>query len=121
MSSTRNINTKNDYCIQQRIFQDAETYKSYANSSSGKAYKNNLVDLGINPSHMPSEVLSNNAIDIESQLYGIHSTSLVGNSFKTTPELKHLDNISFFNKVPFYRENKLYVKTNERPFPVSKS
>ena len=88
MASTRNNNTPNDYCLQQRSYKDASKYNEYVNSQVGRAYNNALPCMGIMPSHMPREAFSKNSVEIESSLFGINSTNLVNPQQPVIPHLK---------------------------------
>ena len=69
MASTRNINTPNDYCLQQRQFSQNMNYNLYKNSQYGEAVHNAIPQAGINMGHMPWNVLSQNPVEIESALF----------------------------------------------------
>ena len=60
MASTRNKNTPNDYCLQQRSYTDSSKYTDYTYSQVGRAYMNAMPCVGIMPSHMPREAFSKN-------------------------------------------------------------
>mgnify|MGYP001234513193 CR=1 FL=1 len=119
MTSTNLKNSPLMYKIEQNTY-----IKSYNNTSYvGKILhdQNFLPSLGINAPFMPNgfnnNILSNNAPDIESALFGIGSTNLVQPKQKTCGDMKHLNDISFFNakhesnsKIPL----PLIVHKNER-------
>ena len=100
MASTRNNNTKGDYCLQQRSYAQARTYVDYTHSQVGSAYKNALPCLGSNPSHMPRSAFSKNSVCIESALFGINSTNLVNPQTPVDPKLKTLPEVSYFERIP---------------------
>jgi|SaaInlV_150m_DNA_4_1039716.scaffolds.fasta_scaffold06482_2 hypothetical protein len=119
MTSTRNNNTRGDYCLQQRLSENVNIYNSFQNCGTGIAYTTHMPDFGIMPNRLPGEVLSSNFVDIESQLHGTHSTSLVDSNFKTNPRLKYIKPTDkFMSKVPFYEMNKVVVDETQRPFPL---
>ena len=118
MASTRNNNTPSDYCLQQRAYQQSRQWIDYKHSSYGKAYKNALPSLGYTPSHMPWNTLSNNPVQIESQLFGINSTNLVKRAPLVYPELKTIPMIPFFQTIPLIEEKKFVSLPNQRPFPI---
>lgn len=118
MASTRSKNTRGDYNLQQRSYNDARNYVGYENSQSGKAYMNAMPCLGITPSHMPREAFSNNSVDIESALLGINSTNLVTPQAPVVPNLKQIGEVKFFDRLPNYIPEPLVVEKNQRPFPI---
>lgn len=77
MASTRNKNTIGNYNLQQRQYRDMERYELYPNSQYGTAYDTKLLSNGINPGQIPWNQLSENAVQVESFLFGINSTNLV--------------------------------------------
>jgi len=116
MASTRNINSKGDYNLEQNKYQAKRNYESFVNSSYGKAYSPALSTLGINPSHMPRETFSSNPIDVESALFGINSTNLVNPQKPVNPQLKKIPEISFFERLPICMPKPLVIEHNQRPF-----
>jgi hypothetical protein len=118
MTSTRNKNTKSDYCLQQRENILLNNYNIYENSQYGSAYKASIPCLGITPSHMSRDVLSNNSIDIESSLFGINSSNLVEEKKPVIPELKNIPSISYFERIELIMPKPLVVEKFQRPFPI---
>ena len=117
MTSTRNKNTRNDYCLQQRNYDLARNYNKYAYSQYGKAYNVAMPDIGIIPSYMPRGTLSNNPVEIESRLFGINTTNLVKPQGHVTPLLKTIKTISYFDRIKLEMPEDLIVSREERPFP----
>jgi hypothetical protein len=120
MASTRNKNTKNDYCLQQGSYTSSRNYIDYKYSQVGRAYENAIPCVGIMPSHMPREAFSNNSVEIESALFGINSTNLVNPEKPVVPQLKQLPEKAFFDRLPMYMPEKLVIQTDQRPFPIPK-
>ena len=118
MASTRNKNTKSDYCLEQRSYQSAREYNSYQYSQYGHAYSPGIPCVGYTPSHMPRDTLSNNPVEIESSLLGINSTNLVEHQPDVNPELKTIPMKQFFQRTPLIMPKPLVVENNQRPFPV---
>ena len=116
MSSTRNLNTVNDYRVKKQESVHINNYMLY----DGFAVNNNaaLFVRGSNPS-MYSGQLSHNAIDIESTLRGIRSTNLEGPSFKAEPQLKSLAQTEYFKVSPTNMPKPFYQMCNERPLYLS--
>lgn len=121
MASTRNINTPEDYCLQQRSYGQSYGYNTYENSFVGRAYHTAIPCLGITPNHMPRDTLSNNPVEIESSLFGIGSANLVQPQAPVKPELKRIPEISFFTTTPVIMPEEFSILNNQRPFPVPNS
>ena len=118
MASTRNNNTKGNYCLQQRSYKLSREYTDYKNSQYGQAYSTAIPCLGITPSHMPWNTLSNNPVEIESALWGINSTNLVDPQPPVKPELKTVKMEPFFETTPLIMPKPLKVNKYQRPFPI---
>ena len=119
MSSTRNINTPGNYYLEQKEYAHMENYTLYPNSQYGAAYDTRLPGNGVNPGQIQWNQLSNNAVQIESFLFGVGSTNLV-NPLPATlkPELKNLGTANFFERVQTLVPEPLTVEKNQRPFPT---
>ena len=115
MSSTRNNNTRENYKLEQNINSSFYNYTEYKHSSYGLAYNVAIPSLGIMPSHMPLNTLSHNPVDIETYLRGIGSTNLVDTQKEIVPDLKNIDIISFFDRIPMIIPEPLIVHKNQRP------
>ena len=115
MASTRNKNTKGDYNLEQKSKIINSDWKLYEHSSYGKPFQPSIPSLGYIPSHMSNEEFSNNPVDIESNLFGINSTNLVGNSFECNPQLNNIHFTSFFDKTPIIMPKPLVILDNQRP------
>ena len=62
-----------------------------------------------------NNVLSNNASDIESALFGIGSTNLVKQKAPVKPELNCMGNVKFFNRLETVMPKPLVVEKFQRP------
>lgn len=62
-----------------------------------------------------NKILSNNAPDIESVLFGIGSSNLVKPKENVKPELNHIRDIKFFNTMETFLPEPLIVKGGQRP------
>ena len=67
MASTRNKNTRSDYCLEQNINNNLNTYLLYQNASYGQAYNSAFPGDYVNMGKMPNTVLSKNSTDIENE------------------------------------------------------
>ena len=79
------------YYLEQKEFKHSEKYTLYPNSQYGAAYNTRLPGLGVNPGQVPWNKFSNNAVDIESFLFGVDSTNLVNPAPPLVAELKNLE------------------------------
>jgi hypothetical protein len=119
MASTRNKNTRGNYCLEEVSYSHARIYTIYKNSGYGEAYNTQLPGNGLNPAQIPSNKLSNNAVDIESFLFGVNSTNLVESKPPClVPELTHLSSANLYESEPTYIPEPLVVEKNQRPFPA---
>ena len=116
MSSTRNLNTIDDYRVKKQESIKSNNYMLY----DGFARNDNaaLLVRGANPS-MYGGQLSHNVIDVESTLRGIRSTNLEGPSFKAEPQLKHLPEVEYFKVDPTYIPQSYVHSTTQRPLYLS--
>jgi len=118
MASTRNKNTPGNYCLQQMSYSESRNYLAYINGANGYAYDTRFPGNGLNPGQVPWNQLSNNAVDIETFLYGINSTNLVNPAPCLTPEIKTLKTANVFEKPPIFIPEPLVIEKNQRPFPI---
>jgi hypothetical protein len=118
MTSTRNKNMPGEYKLEQRQFCLANEYELYKNSQYGNAYRNALPCLGFNPSHMPRQTFAYNAIDIESEMFGINSTNLVKPQAPVVAQPKSVPTIKFFNTLPLIMPLPLVIENKQRPYPI---
>jgi hypothetical protein len=117
MASTRNINTPGNYYLEQKEYKHSENYTLYPNSQYGTAYDTRLPGLGVNPGQVPWNQLSNNAVQIESFLFGVNSTNLVNPQGPLVAELKTLETAHFFSRGPTLMPEPFAVEKGQRPFP----
>jgi hypothetical protein len=117
MASTRSINTQGNYYLEQKEFKQSENYTLYENSQYGAAYNTKLPGNGLNPAQIPWNQLSNNAVEIESFLFGINSTNLVKPAPPLVAQFKHLESANIFTKGPTLIPEPLVVQKGQRPFP----
>jgi hypothetical protein len=121
MASTRNKNTCGDYYLERQ--QDTIIMDNRLYENRRLAYHTAFPDAGINVGHMPNTVLSNNATDLESSLFGIGSTNLTQAPLKETDAphrnphqwLKKLPSVAFFERMPVYMPEPLVIEKNQRP------
>ena len=115
MTSTRNKNMINDYCLEQKKYNNYLFYNIYQNGASGTAFTPALPEAGGVPSdRMSRDNLAYNPIDIENSLFGIGSSNLVNPQKKLSPHFKYLPTISFFERNKLIMPHPLNINSNER-------
>jgi hypothetical protein len=119
MASTRNNNTPGNYACQQRSILESRDYLTYMNSANGYAFQSCLPGDGLLAGQVPYHMLSRNAADIESSLWGVGSTNLVNPAPCLVPEIKELPSANIYEKpAAIFMPEPLVVKSHQRPFPV---
>ena len=98
MTSTRNKNTQLNYNLEKSNTEKLLRENLYLHSSSGRPISECIPSLGYMPSHISREALSNNSIDIESQLRGIGSTNLETPYQPIIPSILNLELKDFFDR-----------------------
>ena len=112
MTSTRNKNQQSDYNVKKR---ESIMIQNYMNDKDYAVHnETSFMELGSIPKFSGAQ-LSNNFIDIESMLRGIHSTNLEGESFKANPELVYLEHKGWFEKPQFVMPEDFVHSSIERP------
>jgi len=118
MTSTRNINSKGDYKLEQSQIGEYMNYTNYLHGAQGRAFIQTLPSIGYNPSGMPRDTFSKNPIEIESMLFGINSTNLVTPRKPIIPQLRQIPTSNFFNRLPVHMPKPLVIENNQRPYPI---
>ena len=111
MASTRSKNTPGNYSNEQSAFTKYVQYNTI-HESVGEVYHpgNGLMGL-----KCPSHVLSMNAPDVESALFGIGSTNLVQPNTPTVPSFTPLKHLSIVDRPILIMPKPLVLDTNARP------
>lgn len=119
MASTRNKNTRSDYCLEQNYYQNQKKYNLYLNSQYGVPFHPAFSNAGFAPpSRVWRDQLSHNPVEIESALLGINSTNLVNPSQKVVPQLKSLPFVNFFERPQVIMPDPLIIQKEQRIFPL---
>lgn len=116
MSSTSHRNSGGNYEQEQNYFLKRKEYVHYPGRTV-----NTLTCLpgdGLLGVKYHSSILSKNAIDIESQLFGIGSTNLVEKKKIVLPQLKHLKSLAITQKQKIHLPESFQLLPNQRPFNV---
>tara|TARA_B100000900_G_scaffold80381_1_gene64760 strand:+ start:61 stop:420 length:360 start_codon:yes stop_codon:yes gene_type:complete len=116
MASTRNKNTSLNYNLENQNYKYIVDSNLYLHSSSGRPISECIPNVGYTPSHMSRDTFSNNAIDIESSLYGIGSTNLVKPCAPVVPSMRSIDFKDYFERTnTVIMPYPLVFENNQRP------
>jgi hypothetical protein len=115
MAATRDMNSKANYCLEQKAQEITRTNLAFYNGPNGRAFDPAYPEL-YRQGHMPADNFSFNPIDIESSLFGIGSTNLVNAKSPTVPQFKSLPTVSFFKKPEVVKSGTFYPLLDQRPF-----
>jgi len=117
MASTRLNNSAGEYCLQQRGYNRALDFEMYKFKCIPK--ESVMPGLGVNMPMMTNgynnNVLSKNASDVESALFGINSTNLVNPRQPVHCQAKKLPETSFFPLPKKFLPEPLVVEKCQRP------
>jgi len=110
-------NSPGQYCLEQKAFKDQVQYREYTYSQVPVNSK--LPGLGINVGNMRggyyNNILSNNASNIESHLYGIKQIDLTKPKTQFVAELNKLPEQKWFKTPRVFVPEPLVVEKNQRP------
>ena len=110
-------NSPGQYCLEQQAFKHQVQYREYTYSQVPVNSK--LPGLGINVGNMRggyyNNVLSNNASNIESHLYGIKQIDLTKPKTQFVAELNKLPEQKWFKTPRVFVPEPLVVEKNQRP------
>lgn len=112
MASTRNLNMRDDYTAQQKRL---ELKREYDINPYGRPTQELLPTQMMNYGSMSRDALSTNAVDIETELFGIGSTNLVVEKSPVRPGLTRHGDIDFSKKNPLIMDEKHTQLTGQRP------
>lgn len=112
MASTRNLNMRDDYTAQQKRL---ELKREYDINPYGRPTQELLPTQMMNYGSMSRDALSTNAVDIETELFGIGSTNLVVEKSPVRPDLTRHGDIDFSKKNPLIMDEKHTQLTGQRP------
>ena len=118
MASTRNINTRGDYNLEQKYYALGRNYTRYQHASVGKAYIDSFPVDGVLQGHMSRESFSHNSVDVETMLFGINSTNLVTPQKPIKPDFKSMPSSKFFDRLLVPMPKPLVVENKQRPYPI---
>ena len=114
MASTRDINSKGNYCLEQKAIETTRSNLAFYNGPNGHAFDPAFPEL-YRQGYMPADNFSFNPTDIESQLFGIGSTNLIETKPITVPQFKTPTNVSFFKKPEVVQSGIFLPLLDQRP------
>lgn len=116
MASTRNKNTYSDYRIEQRSLEEEASW--YTSRQRKYAYQTRMPQTGIMVGQIPNDMLTRNAIDVESRLYGIGLSNLVEPAKPVIPEYideTYQEQVFYDRPTYTYIPEPLVVERRQRP------
>jgi len=116
MAATRSKNTPGNYQLYKRELQESRDYEIYQPKAIPRAPA--MPAMGITPSFMSRDTLSNNAVDIETMLFGINANNLETPQAPIQPALKQIPTIHFFERLPVIMPGPLVIENKQRPYPI---
>ena len=117
MTDTSLKNSRGWYCQGQHALQhqfDHNMWK-YKCISENTAFPCMGINMPMMTNGYNNNILSRNASDIESALFGIGSTNLVKPKAPVIPDLNCQRNIKFFNRLQTYLPEPLVIQKYQRP------
>ncbi len=115
MASTRDINSKGNYCLEQKARVAIESNLAFYNAPNGHGFNPAYPEF-YRQGYMPADNFSFNPTDIESALFGIGSTNLVEPKPEVVPRFKPLPTVSFFQTTEVIKTPKFEPLLGQRPF-----
>lgn len=115
MASTRNRNTPGNYQIEQWSLEQSRIHQSYTYQPNGQAITTHFAGDGLIGQWMPSNLLSENYVDVETFLRGTGSTNLVTPKADTQIETKPISQLAIYERTPLVIPKPLYIEPNQRP------
>ena len=114
MASTRSKNTPGNYALERELY---TKHGHYMVTNNAYDTTMNLAGNGLLGQKCPANQLSNNSTDIESLLFGIHSTDLEISSFTAEPSYKSLKTLNIQERTPLIMPEEFVPLAKQRPFP----
>ena len=117
MTDTSLKNSRGWYCQGQNALahQFSHNIYKYKCISKNTAFPCVGINIPMMTNGYNNQILSNNASDIESALFGIGSTNLVKAKAPVVPELNCTGNIKFFNRLETFLPEPLVIQKYQRP------
>ena len=112
MAATRNKFMYSECCVEQY---QVNRQKEWLMNTAPVVNDRPAMPLGYNVPRMPASVFANNAVDIESTLYGIGANNYIFPKKNVRPQLVHLPVVSFYEMPSLYVPLLPTVQENQRP------
>lgn len=112
MAATRNKFMQSEFCVDRY---QVVRQKDWLMNTVSVVNDRPAMPIGANVPRMPASVFANNAVDIESSLYGIGANNFIYPKKKVMPQLVHLPDVSFYTAPALYLPILPEVRGNERP------
>ena len=96
MSSTRDLNSTANYCLEQHNRKVLQDRRFYFYGEQSRAYDPAYPELFYRQGYMPPDNFSHNPTDIESALFGVGANNLVNPKAPVNPQFKSLPTVPFF-------------------------
>jgi hypothetical protein len=112
MASTRNINDPENYKLEQYSLMKERNYmpfKSYACPTETMFAGDGLIQ-----GNLRNTQLANNAVDVESFLYGINTSNLVNPIAPVVADIKQLKSLSIIDRIPIIMPKPLVTEPGQR-------
>lgn len=111
MTSTRGKNSPGNYVLEKEENRRIGVFMTQ-HESVGQTY---MPGNGLLGASFPNTLLSANAVDIESQLYGIGSSNLESHLPSVTPDIRYLKSLSIADRNDVILPKELIITPNQRP------
>jgi hypothetical protein len=112
MASTRNINDSGNYKVEQYALEKERQYMPYKPYAVTK--ETYFAGDGLLPGRFGNQQLSNNAVEIETFLYGIGSCNLVTPLPPIVPDIKQLKSLNMIDRIPVILPDPLVLEPGQR-------
>lgn len=113
MSSTRLRNLPGEYKLNK--LQNTTICSNRLSPFRTVASHTVLPEIGFNASYLPKQLLSSNAVDIESDLFGVGSSNLEIEKKPVVARTYRLQTHSFFERPEVIIPNEFVLERNQRP------
>ena len=114
MACTRDVNSKANYCLEQRGLQTIRDRHSFYNQPNGRAFEP-AYPTSYRQGYMPPDNFSFNPSDIESALFGIGTCNLVTQQPQVVPRFKELPTVSFYKTPRVIGPRTFFPLLDQRP------
>lgn len=117
MASSKNINSKGNYALEQASLQ--KNYQYQIAPFYGAPLHMSIGNAGIGVPKYTINTMASNGVDIESHLFGINSTDLERPQVCVNPQLKPVPVTYFYDRNGVIMPKPLVVEKNQRPMFLS--